>query len=529
MMNLAPNGEYESSVSAQFAAGLFPQRSRNQWLAFIPAVVACGLSWMMGGVPRITDVGFCLLTAVCLVFFVSEMRNFSRRFGVGGLLLYGGVLVWFCHDYFSTWFFRSEYDFPFRPETVAKAAFFYALFILCMSIGLRTGGGRRLQRLILSVPEPGGESAYLIIILVIFAIGLAPFYFDTAEPVLLAIYHGAFSSWTEPVKWIAGRSGNLNYNWSGYWNTVIQAGMVGGVLAVFFAILVSTRLWSKIVGWTIWLYWTLFIYNGGRRGELAFMVLPPIALLFIKYQSDVAMALRRHSFKAYTICGVLGLILLAAVQVQGTFRGMGLGKADWTQIDLVKDQGNTMFTEGLHGYEMIPDQHDFFGDRFLGEGLIRAYPEQLWWFVIGPIPRALWTTKPVDPLWEWYNKTVVGGSNGREGTTIAKGLVGTWYFNYGIAGVIEGGFLVGWLMGLCERCLQNCGGRPMGLLMSLGIAVWLFRLYRDFNFVELYAFMVGAVVVAFLAFMFRGFSGAAPQHPDVYSLPDHPPEAGYTT
>jgi hypothetical protein len=486
-------------------------RPRNQWLAFLPPVLICGLSWIAGGIPRMTDLGFLMLAGACALFLFAEMRHSSQRFGIGGILLFGGVLVWFCHDYFVNWFLRSEADFTSRPETVAKAAYYYSLFILCMSLGLRTGGGRWLQRVILSVPEPGGENTYFLMVLILFAFGIFPFMFFSNDSFFTALFHGAFSSWVGPVHWSVGRTGNLNYNWGAYLAQVLQAGAVGGIFASFFAIMISTRLSTKIVSWSIWAFWTFYSYNEGRRGPMAFMILPPVGLFFIKYQSQMAGMFRKHSFKAYVTAGSMALLLLTIVQIQGAFRGISLANVDMSKVDLTANRGNSMFSEALKGYEIIPDQHDFFSSHFIGEGLVRPYPEQLYQFIIGPIPRALWTSKPVDPLWEWYNSVITGNVNGRVGTTVAKGEVGTWYFNYGFWGVIEGGFLVGWLMGLCERCLQNSGGRPMGLLMSLGFGVWLFRIYRDFTFNELYGFIIGAIVLAILSNFFRAFAGGAPQ------------------
>jgi hypothetical protein len=78
-----------------------------------------------------------------------------------------------------------------------------------------------------------------------------------------------------------------------------------------------------------------------------------------------------------------------------------------------------------------------------------------------------------------------------EGTTIAQGLVGHWYFRFGTAGVIEGGLLVGWLMGVSERLLQRASGRPMTILAAVGLASWLFREYRSFYFIELYGPLIG--------------------------------------
>src|SRR5688500_10037701 len=79
-------------------AGMLP-RSIFMPVAFLPPVALCGVSWMAGGVPLMTDLGMGALTLACGMLLLAELVNFPRRFGVGGLVLFGGVLVWFCYDY----------------------------------------------------------------------------------------------------------------------------------------------------------------------------------------------------------------------------------------------------------------------------------------------------------------------------------------------------------------------------------------------------------------------------------------------
>ena len=175
-----------------------------------------------------------------------------------------------------------------------------------------------------------------------------------------------------------------------------------------------------------------------------------------------------------------------------------------SQVDIFKNQGNTMFSEGLLGYTLVPDVHPFFyAEDFPGEGFLWAMPRTLFDFSIGPIPRALWNSKPIDKLWTWYNIAYTGMGNGTSGTTISHGLVGSWYFKYGMGGVIEGALLVGWLMGISERALQNSDGKPIGILMSLGFATWIFRIYRDFIFIELYGLLLGGLALYILVPLMR--------------------------
>jgi hypothetical protein len=501
----------ESPMDPQSSDLIFVPRSQKQWLPMLIPTVICGASWLMGGIPMLTDVGFSFLTVLCLVFLISEFVRFPRRFGIGGILLYGGVLIWFAQDYFVHWFGKNFND-PMvgAPVTIiAKMAFFHCLFILMLILGLQIKRGQWLTRLVLSTPEPGNEIFYFILVVILQMIGFSAFFF-TADSFFTSASAAVFGMWTgAAVNWTVGRTGNLNYNWGGYVAQIIQVGQIGGLLAVLFAIVISTKVWSKVLCWCIWAYWTLDVFAGGRRGDMAFMMFPPIALLFVKYQARAAMKFRRKSIWAYVIAGTLTFFLLVIVQIEGTYRAIGLQNADLSQVDLTVNQGNSMFSEGLTAWILIPDQQGFFANRGFGEGFIRPIPEQIYLLFVGAIPRALWNDKPVDGLWEWYNRVITKSNNGVNGTTIAHGLVGYWYFHYGVGGVLEGGLLVGWLMAICERALQESNGRPMGMFMSLGMAVWLFRCYRDFSYVELYALLIGAVVLNVLVRICRPMLGRA--------------------
>jgi len=166
------------------------------------------------------------------------------------------------------------------------------------------------------------------------------------------------------------------------------------------------------------------------------------------------------------------------------------------------------FSEGLLAYYLIPETRPFFFDRFPGEAIIRPIPEFVFLLVSHPIPRALWTSKPVDPLFQWYNAAVTGRGSGLEGTTISHGLVGSWYFKYGMAGIIEGGLLMGLLYGIAERTLNKGTGRPMVIMISLGLLTWLFRCFRDVTFPELWALLLGFLALTALIWFGRIFGSA---------------------
>jgi hypothetical protein len=508
-MSYAIPGIYEEAAITEAPARdlIFVPRSRNQWVFFLAPLAICGISYIANGIPFLTDMGFLMFTVLCGVFLTAEFFHFPRRFGIGGLVLYGGTLCWFCQDYFTHWFNADSNGGVLSMNVtgdmmaawvVAKAAFLHVLFIMLMAISLNWKFGHWLERLILIVPDPGDDRFYVFIVLFLFSFSLCPYFLFNAEVWYMCIYHALFAGWTGGAQLDVFRTGNLNYNWGAYVAQIMQVGEVGGIVAIVYAIIIANSWPKRLFGIAIWTFNALIGFESGRRGEICFSLLPPIALLFIKYQAQAAALFKKASIKSYIICGLLTLGMQFVVQFQGTFRGYegGYNSADMSKLELFKNQGNTMFSEGLLAYSQIGVTMPYFNAQdFPGEGAILAIPHTVFDAVVGIIPRALWHDKPVDALWEWYNKAYTGVGNGVEGTTIAHGLIGSWYFKYGMAGMIEGALLVGWLMGISERALQHSEGKPIGILMSLGFAVWIFRTYRDFIFIDLYGLILGAIVL----------------------------------
>jgi hypothetical protein len=486
----------------------FVQRSRLQWMPFTIPALMCFISWQAGGIPQLTDLAFVMFTGFMLFFLTLEFYYFPRRFGIGGLVLWGGTLCWFCQDYFVHWFHKDfnagDTFILIPPAVVAKAAFMLITFTLVMSIGLGIRSGRWVERLLLSVPEVDNATFYFLMVIVMFVVGISPYILFAAEPWYMCLLHAFTSGWTGSPAMTVGRTGNVNYSWGAYAAQLIQIGQTGGVFAVVYAILIGRKFFDRLIAMLIWGLWLSYAFQTDRRGEIAFMFMPGIALLFIKFQSQAATAFKKYATAAYVFCGLLTFIMYFMIQWQGEFRGLGLNAGSVETVHLGKNEGNTMFSESLQGFMLIGDSKPVLFDSFPGEGAMVAIPRTIWWFGIGPIPRALWNSKPIDPLWEWYNKLIAGG-NGISGTTVSHGLCGSWYFNYGFGGMVEGALLVGWLMGISERTLQHSDGRPVGIMMSLGFAVWLFRTYRDFIFIDLYGLIIGAIVLTIMTYALRPY------------------------
>jgi membrane protein YdbS with pleckstrin-like domain len=488
----------------------FEPAPRSIWqpiLLIVPVLFAVSGYFFQS--PMLTDVSFVFLALFCTLFLIADLSRFSERYGLGGIVLFGGVLVWFCYDYFYHWFLDwfPSWSGELPAEVIAKSAVCHMMYILCMTIGLRIHAGRWFPRLMTRLPEPANVSTYFWIVLLTQVIGLSPYFIFTHEHFYMAIYHqitaGRSGLGTE---WTVGRTGNVNYSWGAYVAQMLQIGDGGAVLASFCIIFLRQGPFRNTICGCVWLLWLALGFGTGTRGEMVILLLPLVCFIFIRYHVHAQELLKRYSARAY-VAGLIVLILaVGIVQIQGRFRNMGYRNINLSRVSFFNLQGNSMFSEGLMGFAAVPQHHDYFYNRYPGEMMLLPIPNLLFWAAVAPVPRALWTSKPIDHSWEWYNAIYTGQTatnTATAGTTISQGIVGYWFFRFGIFGVIEGGLFMGWLLGCAERALLNNRGRPMAVLASLGLLSWLFRAFRDIGLQDLTQVLValGGIVLCVLIFL----------------------------
>jgi hypothetical protein len=241
--------------------------------------------------------------------------------------------------------------------------------------------------------------------------------------------------------------------------------------------------------------------------------MPAVALLFLKFNASAAALFRRISVKAYATALVVGLLTIVVVQYQGFFRTTRFEERDISQLSVTTLSGNTMFSEGLIGYYLVPEYKNFLYDTFPGAGIIRPIPQTIFDFAVGFVPRPLWPGKPVNEIAMWYSRAVTGEKQDLEEkgiTGISRGLVGHWYFPYGWAGVIEGGLLFGWLLGIGERALLKNLHRPLTVLLVLGYLTFLFRSFRDVTFSWAYPVIFTGIILWVMVKVENALFGGGP-------------------
>jgi hypothetical protein len=513
-LDYAPQPEASRSVFSDWVEP--PPRSIWQpLLMLIPVLFATG--GFLFTAPMLVDMSFLTLTALMAIYLIAELGRFSERFGLGGIVLFAGVLIWFCYDYLKYWLLAwlPHWHRPIPADVVATAAACHMIYILCMVIGIRLRVGRFLSWLLTRLPEPPSPANYFWVVVVTQIIGLIPYVFFTREPFYISMWHQMVGGrGGEGVRWTVGRTGNLNHNWGAYVAQLLNVGNGGAVLAAFCIVFLRQNLVKNIFCALTWLLWLGYAFGTGTRGETVRILMPVIAFVFIRYHVQAAEVLHKFSIRAYVIVAILLVISVAIVQVQITYRNQGFSAVNISEVSLTNIEGNEMFSSSLIGFKYVPGEHDYFYNSVPGEVVVMPIPNFLYWAAVAPVPRALWTGKPVDPSWKWYNAVSTGRSTlsggAEEGTTISEGIVGYWYFRFGIAGVIEGGLFMGWLMGLFERTLYNNGGRPLAFFVSLALLTWMFRTFRDADLQDLADAMVviaGLVICMLIARPFLKVGG----------------------
>jgi hypothetical protein len=484
-----------------------PKRSIWQPVAVILPVMLSAGGYCFA-IPVLIDFAFLSLTALFVIFLLGELRRFSERFGMGGIVLFAGVLIWFCYDYFRFWFmaWTPHWNGPMPPNVIASAGFTHMVYILCMVIGIRIRFGRRFAQLLTKFPEPPSPANYFWVVIVSQIVGLMPYVVFTAEPFYMAIYHSIVMGRTGSAAWTVGRTGNVNYSYGAYVAQILDVGAGGAILAMFCVVFLRINKFKKLICILFWLLWVATGFGTGTRGDIVKMVMPVVAFVFIRYHVQAQEYLHKYSLRAYAFVGIILFLAVVVIQVQIRFRNEGFQNVSLNDVSLTKIEGNAMFSSSLIGFALIPEQHDYFYNKFPGQAIIMPIPNFIAWVAIAPMPRAFWTTKPIDPSWEWYNavstgrSTLSGGTI--EGTTISEGIVGYWYFRFGIPGVIEGGLFMGWLMGVFERALYNNNGRPFSFFAAMSLLTWMFKTYRDADhqdLAQLMVVLVGLMICLFLA------------------------------
>lgn len=227
----------------------------------------------------------------------------------------------------------------------------------------------------------------------------------------------------------------------------------------------------------------IIYYDQGTRSYLAMAVIPVMTLWILRR------AFRESRFRPARLLALgvaFGFVLLALAQFQAAWR------TDYSRAKMEQQS----FSEIVN-----PQQHiDFFTetanaivvrDQLLDKPL---YESAIFYFSINPIPRVLWTGKPV-AMTQWHFTLYRWGVDIFEkGGNALPSIVGQYYMSFNTPGVIWIGLLFGLITAVLERLFHRAADRTEYMVAVVSAFTFMFLSYRylapSFHYTTIMLFLI---------------------------------------
>lgn len=250
-------------------------------------------------------------------------------------------------------------------------------------------------------------------------------------------------------------------------------------------------LWNGIVLVTATGLFTLYILLGGRSG-VVFLILT--LALFITVRRQLKLNLGR------LLC--LGIVALTVLAFQANFRDRGnIGQGFFEYSPF---RGFALNREVAFIVETYGEREGFIRGQSVLSRIILPIPDTVILFITNPIPRKFWPEKPVDPSFGPFNEARTGKTGFGASSNITPTIPGRYYISYGFWGVIQIGFVFGFLWRWFNQKITNSAHLGSNhVLMSAMLNAVMFISLRDFTFGKFYPFFFLLFFIYLARFEFR--------------------------
>jgi hypothetical protein len=220
----------------------------------------------------------------------------------------------------------------------------------------------------------------------------------------------------------------------------------------------------------------LIFFDQGTRSVVALIILP---VLLIK----IFEVWKRSKLRFMISVFVFGVVFVALLQFLLFFRISGIPTGlpypqilKWATLDDTTD----MFSETVYALHLIPASHDFFRESVLVQ------------FLVSPIPRFVWPSKPANQVVWYYTLHRWGIDIYEGGGNVFPGIVGQSYMSWGVWGPIFLGMFMGCLSSMADDFLARTNNFPNLYYRAIGviISVWILLSYRVISPGLLYPVMI---------------------------------------
>jgi oligosaccharide repeat unit polymerase len=380
-----------------------------------------------------------------LLWYVVVRRRFFND--IGWVFLIVGHIFWFAGPalyqvlrpglWFGDWIGMDVPD-----DALVTAGFLIALFLAANGLGyylLRRPSSDLHMRV---RPDafliPSERRILLVVILLV--IGLMPYILfggGLADVIRQILMGRATKSWALTDLNPAQASGTMTF----FWITrafLVSSGLLSGI---YFTTGTNRRLKSVVYALIMVFVTVLILFDRGTRSQSA-MVLIPVLVVFIFRRS-----FKRGTYSVLRL--VIPTVLIAAVLL-GLMQFVRFYRYEYSRELVTSMTISQVFS---------PKQDTDFYTEAANAVVVRRDLTQdinespLLYFVINPIPRVIWSGKPVSMTQWHYTMYRWGIDIFKKGGNALPSVVGQYYMNFGIPGVIWGGLVFGVLVGWIERRL----------------------------------------------------------------------------
>jgi hypothetical protein len=184
----------------------------------------------------------------------------------------------------------------------------------------------------------------------------------------------------------------------------------------------------------------------------------------------------------------LGLGIAGILQFQMLYRSVHTRSE--MAVELLWGWNNLRSTIDFHretvfAADLVPGQHDYFREPILLD------------FVVAPIPRGLWPSKPKPQMIQYYGQQRWNVNIYESSGNVLPGIIGQFYMNWGWAGVLLIGLGIGFLAAAVDKLATAYvgAGSRYGIAVAAMGAVWLFLSFRHLSPGFLYPLALASLVV----------------------------------
>jgi len=372
---------------------------------FATTIFLLGIVFRIRSVKKIDPLDpFLIVSLLCILTFVS--RPIGLTYGLTGYLKNVSrevLLLGIWYGVFFYLFFLCGYYFAIKSKFNIWRSSMVGVYII--------SGERR-----------GNANAMTLLVVLIFlsiAIGLVA-------------THGGVSYVMENRATV--------YRGAGPLVAMLYLGLIGGL--VLFVLWLYNRVGSLYFFTVTTIISLALLLSTGERLRILEMILGMIVV----YHYNI----KRLSLSKGAIIGVIVITILTAMlfyrryYVSGSIGDEGL---DFELMDSLL-RNFLMFDGFVAVIERVPSEMDY------------SYGAGYFFAILGFIPRVIWPDKPA---WgkEVFTQTVFGVDD----SVFTYGLVGEFWWNFGAYGVVVGGLLYGFLLGLLYKYVIRNSQDPMKVIM----------------------------------------------------------------